>query len=71
MLKKYGPDDPGTINAKRQLDEQTKAISGAKAIYQDKVDQGLIIPGAPKAPAPRRKSDEDDVSDRSQDQHKE
>ena len=51
MLKKFGPDDPGTINAKRQLDAQMKAISGAKAVEQDKVDQKLVIQMLPKAPA--------------------
>ena len=53
MLKKFGPDAPGTINAKRQLDEQMKAMSGARAVNQDKVDQKLIVQFVPKAPAPK------------------
>ena len=61
MLKKYGPDDPGTINAKRQLDEQMKAMSGAKAVNQDKVDQKLIVQMVPKAPATKPASSEDPV----------
>ena len=49
MLKKYGPDDAGTIQAKRQLDEQMKAVQGEQAMEDDR-RRTFIIQLIPKAP---------------------
>ncbi len=43
MVAKYGVDDPGTKNAKRQLDEKTAAASGQMAMEADKREQGLVV----------------------------
>ena len=54
MLKKYGPDAPGTINAKRQLDELTGVIQGEQAMLD--YNRRTLIQLIPKNPPTKSSS---------------
>ena len=56
MLKKFGPDAPGTIQAKRQLDEEIAVNQGRQAMEDDRRSRKVIIQLIPKAPQTKSSS---------------